>query len=252
MSNRKADLCHLLVELFLENVGSPAAQTLLHHRASILDGVGCNVLEVGTVCNVNVDKELRHPAIVELQPRAHLRSVGLQEVAVEVEELRCVACSQLLGAILVDAVGGAEILVSIDVEYGNHQKTHVVQQLHILAVHHHITQHNHRRILTVGLARMYARLDENYGATLATNLVRRGETILIYNHKREVASLRTCAERLDVYHLRVVGQLVEECHRLIEMGSLYKVGEFAIGNKLLGRGLALATDAERECQCAAE
>ena len=201
----------------------------------VFNSIGGYVLEVGTVGDVHVDKEFGHPLVVEFEPGAHFGGVGLEEVTIEVELLSGISCAQLGGTVLVDAVCGAEILVSIYVEDGYKEEAHIVEQLNILPSDNHITNENHRCILAVRLARVNTRLNEDYGAALLADLFGVLQTILVENDCYQIASLRALSECRKIYHRRVVGQFLEVGHSLLCLGCLHKIGLLDQGNKFFGR-----------------
>ena len=84
--------------------------------------------------------------------------------------------------------------MSIHIENRDKKKTYVVEQLNILLVYNHVAKHNHRCVLAIGLAGMNARLDKDNGASLFADLLGGLKTILINDHKSQVATLRAGAE----------------------------------------------------------
>src|SRR5262249_38974147 len=75
------------------------------------------VLEIGAVGDVVIDVEVRIPGVEELEPRAHLRRIGLDVVAIEIEALHIGAETRGLGTVLRRAMVGREIFVAVDIEH---------------------------------------------------------------------------------------------------------------------------------------
>ncbi len=86
------------------------------------------MLELGAVGGVQIDVEQRVPLLHQAQHGLHLRRVGLDVVAVEIEVLRGHAPAHFARATLVGAVPGAEALMAIDVEDRHEQPHHLVQR----------------------------------------------------------------------------------------------------------------------------
>jgi hypothetical protein len=82
---------------------------------------------------VAIDQKIGVPPVPERKPRARLGRVGLHVVAVQIEARRGGAEAGILGALLVDAVVGCHVLVSVDVIDGNEEQRHIIEQCFALA-----------------------------------------------------------------------------------------------------------------------
>jgi len=167
---REAHFLHAFVELLFIHIERPLAQSFFHDGTSILNRISHHVLEIGTVRHVYIDEKFRHPTVIELQPSTHFGCIGLQEVTIEVDELGGVSGAQFFGSVLVDAVGGPEIFVSVHIEHGNEEEAHIVQDVDVLLFHHHVAEENHAGILPVGFTRMDARFNQDNHTSLLTDL----------------------------------------------------------------------------------
>ena len=195
---------------------------------------------------MNINEEFRHPLIVKLQPSTHFRRIGFQEVTVQVDELGGITSTQFFRSVLVDTVGRTEVFMTIHIEYRNEKETDIVQNIDVLLVHNHIAKENHAGILSIRLSRMDTRFYQDYHTSLLTNLHGVLQTVLVYNHQRQVTSLRAGAKRGNLHHRRVIGQFLEPCHRFFKTGSLHKVRLLTISYKILLYGLLSTRHAHQQ------
>ena len=242
---REAHLLHPFVELLFIHIERPSAEAFFHNRAAVFDGVCHHILEIGTIGHVYIDEKFRHPTVIELQPSTHFGRIGLQEVTIEVDELGGVSGAQFFGAVLIDAVGSAEVFMPVHIEHGDEEEAHIIQEVDVLLVHNHIAEENHTGILSVGLTRMDARLNQDNHTSLLADLSGVLQSVLIDNHQRQVASLRAGAKGGYLHHRRVIGQLLEPCHSFSKTGGLHKVRLLAISHKIFFRGLLRARNAHQ-------
>ena len=160
------------------------------------------VLVIGAVGGVHVDQEIGQPRLPQLQPRAHLRRVGLDVVAVEVEVLRLAAETHRRGAVLVDAMVGAGILVAVHAEHRDVHQHQVIEQVRVFAGDRDIAQQHQPRILALDLARVNARLHQHH------RLVRRAcgrrveRAVTAGDHHRHRPAFGRAAERFQMDHAR--------------------------------------------------
>ena len=223
-------------------------ETFFHDSPSIFDGVSHHVLEIGTVGYMHINKEFRHPSVVKLQPSTHFRSIGFQEVAVQVDELGSVTSTQFFRSVLVDAVGRTKVFVTVHIEYRNENKAHIIQEIDILLFHHHIADKHHAGILAIGFSRVNARLNEDNHTALGTNLGRVLQTILIYDDQRQVTPLGTGTKRRNLHHRRVIGQFLEPSHGFGKTRGFYEVRLLTISHKIFFNGLLSTRDAHQQTE----
>ena len=197
---REAHLLHAFVELLFVHIERPLAESFRHQGTAIVDGIGHHVLEIGSVGYMHIDEEFRHPSVIELEPSTHFGCIGLHEVAVQVQVLSGVAGTQFFRSVLIDAVGSAEVLVSVYIEHRDEEEAHIVQEVEVLLLYNKVAEEDHARILTIGFAGMDTRFHQDDDTALLTDLYWVLEAILIDNYERQVASLRTGTERGDIHH----------------------------------------------------
>jgi hypothetical protein len=146
---------------------------------------------------VHVDEEIRQPGPPQGQPGAHLDGVRLQVVAIEVQVRGVDPPAHLLGPVLVDAPPGREALVAVDVEDGDEQQRHALEQpFGERRVRGEVAQQQHPRILAARLAGMDARLHQHHEMLLAAigQLRRREAPAQVGHDQRQGATLRARAE----------------------------------------------------------
>jgi len=122
--------------------GDSAAELLV-----FIDIVGEEILEIQTVGGVAVVKEVGQPAMVHLQPLAHLRGIGFHKVAVEIEACGGHPPAHLLRTVLIDAVVGREAFMAIDVEDGDNEEDKIIMKLAVLFIDQKLARQQHHRIL---------------------------------------------------------------------------------------------------------
>ncbi len=120
------------------------------------------VFELRAVGDVQVHVQQRIPLFDQAQHRLHLRRVGLDVVAVEVEVLRGGAPAHLLRAALIGPVPGAEALVAIDVEHRHEQPHLLVQRAARGLAVEQLAQRQEAGVLAVDLAGVDAALDQHH------------------------------------------------------------------------------------------
>ena len=197
---REAHLLHTFVELLFVHIERPLAESFRHQGTTVVDGVGHHILKIGSVGYMHIDEEFWHPSVIELEPSTHFGCIGLHKVAVQVQVLGGVTGTQFFRSVLIDAVGSAEVLVSVYIEYRDKEEAHIIQEVEVLLLYNQVAEEDHACILTIGFAGMNTRFHQNDDTALLTDLYRVLEAILIDNHERQVASLRTGAERSDIHH----------------------------------------------------
>ncbi|MCW0449316.1 hypothetical protein NB706_002150 [Xanthomonas sacchari] len=120
------------------------------------------VLELRAVGDVQIHIHERVPLLDQAQHRLHLRRVGLDVVAVEVEVLRGGAPAHLFRTTLVWPVPGAEALVPVDVEHRHEQPYLLVQRAARGVAVEQLAQRQEAGVLAVDLAGVDAALDQHY------------------------------------------------------------------------------------------
>ena len=76
-----------------------------------------------------INEEVWIPLVPQLEPRAHLRRIGLQIIAIEIEICSRHTPAHLGRPVLIDAIVSAEPLVPVRVEDRDEQKDDVIEQV---------------------------------------------------------------------------------------------------------------------------
>ena len=163
------------------------------------------VLELGAVGDVQVEHRQRIPLVDQRQHRLHFRAVGLHVVAVEVVALGGDAEAHLLGAALVRAVPGAEVLVAVDIEH-RHEQQHlpVEQALPGLALQQ-VAEQPEAGVLAVDLAGMDAALRQHHRQAACLRGLRVQRAAGGDRHRLHRPALWAGAEVEAAHRLRVGG-----------------------------------------------
>ena len=180
---RESYLFHTFVELLFIHIERPLAQAFFHDGTTVFDGVGHHILEIGSIGDMHIDEQLRHPTVIELQPSTHFRCISLQEVTIEVDELGGITGTQFFRTILIDTVGCTEILVSVYIEDRDKQEAHMIQDIDVLFLYDHVAKEYHAGILSIRFTGMDTRFNQNNHTTFLTDLNRILQTILIHYHQ---------------------------------------------------------------------
>jgi len=126
-----------------------------------VDIPGEEILIIHAVGGVAVIEEVRHPAMVHLQPMPHFRRIGFHKIAVQIEARRGGPPAHLLRAVLIDAIVGRESFVSVHVKDGDDQKNEIIEQVLMLFVDQQVTRQQHHRVLAVALAAVNGALNKD-------------------------------------------------------------------------------------------
>ena len=144
-----------------QHIVLPLAQARVLGRV-VVHRPGQVVLVVGAVGGVAVDQEIRIPLVDQGQQCTHLRRVGLDVVAIQVQALAGGAPTHLDRPVLVDAIEHRATLVAIEIEDRHeHQRDVIEPAQDALVLRGDFRQQDQARVLALDFAGVDAGLHEH-------------------------------------------------------------------------------------------
>ena len=193
------------------------------------------VFELRAIGGVQVHVHQWVPLLHQPQHRLHLRRVGLDVIAVEIEVLRGGAPTHLFGAALVGAVPGAEALMAVHIEHRHEDPHHLVEHPFAGGAIKQLAQGQEARVLAIDLAGMDAALHQHH-RQCALRRARRIQRAAGGHHQRlHRPPFRRGAEADAAHRLRVaLRECIAQGDDLIKAAGLHKTAALGQGGQWLG------------------